>query len=360
MTAGIPPAQTYRLRWNNDSSAGLDLQEEFRGLRKNSDFFDTSLVCSVNSGGSLSLKAHKIILSAYSGVFREMFRQNANRQDPFIYLKGVSFSNLSNLLDFMYNGEANVSQANLSSFLSLAEELQVKGLQLINKDATSAQKPAPIKRQASETLETSFKRERIQTASKQGSKGYKGYAKDEDDAWNPKKRSIKKESIKKEYTKINDEDWMPQNFSADKENQDDDFYKSLNDSLTSVSDPIGMDRSQDFNDSEVKGKSSIEEEEEENDEPIQEGQVGDVTDFIKNIPPKLTGTKSRTMSRCRICLKEYRRDKIKPHIIRAHPQYLSSSANQQKSEQSLANEEEFVSMANDEYSAEAQVHEDSD
>ena len=32
------------------------------------------------------------------------------------------------LLDFLYRGEANVFQVNLHTFLSIAEELQVKGL----------------------------------------------------------------------------------------------------------------------------------------------------------------------------------------------------------------------------------------
>ena len=35
----IPQAQTYRLRWNTDSSAGLYISKEFREFRKNSDFF---------------------------------------------------------------------------------------------------------------------------------------------------------------------------------------------------------------------------------------------------------------------------------------------------------------------------------
>ena len=30
------------------------------------------------------------------------------------------------------------------------------------------------------------------------------------------------------------------------------------------------------------------------------------------------------MSRCRICLKGFRRGKIKHHIVKAHPQYLNS------------------------------------
>ena len=40
----------------------------------------------------------------------------------------VSFSDLESLLNFMYYREVNITQENLNSFLSVAEELQVKGL----------------------------------------------------------------------------------------------------------------------------------------------------------------------------------------------------------------------------------------
>ena len=78
-------------------------------------------------------------------MFRDMFRQNTTKNtEPAIFLKGVSSIDLSNLLAFMYNGEVNVSKANLSSFLSVAEELQVKGLQLNNKSTVKKPDPLPI------------------------------------------------------------------------------------------------------------------------------------------------------------------------------------------------------------------------
>merc|ERR1711994_398681 len=187
MMTGIPQAQTYRLRWNTDSSAGLDLSEEFRELRKNSGFFDVTLSSSVDTGGSLSLKAHKVILSSYSGVFREMFQQYPARQDPFIYLSGISFQNLQYILDFMYNGEANVSQAHLSTFLGLAEELQIKGLQMNDTSSKPPPPPPSRRRPVSEKL-NSLKQELFESNERKttGAKGYKGYPKDEDDDWPPR------------------------------------------------------------------------------------------------------------------------------------------------------------------------------
>ena len=40
-------------------------------------------------------------------------------------MRGVTHSQLSGILDFMYYGEANVAQEDLDPFLALAEELQV-------------------------------------------------------------------------------------------------------------------------------------------------------------------------------------------------------------------------------------------
>lgn len=114
------------LRWNN-SATKLNLSTAFQELRENSDFFDISLGCSDGSSGR-SLRAHKVILSAYSSVFKDMLREHANRTDPFIFLKGVGFQDLSATLDFMYLGEVSVKQSSLNSFLAVAKELQVKGL----------------------------------------------------------------------------------------------------------------------------------------------------------------------------------------------------------------------------------------
>ena len=47
---------------------------------------------------------------------------------PYIYLRTVKFRDLQNLLSFMYQGEVNVSEEDLPSFLEVAEDLNVKGL----------------------------------------------------------------------------------------------------------------------------------------------------------------------------------------------------------------------------------------
>jgi len=151
-----PATQTYRLRWNNESSAELNLSESFKELRESSEFFDVSLGCSLKGGGARILRAHQMILVSYSTVFRDMLREHPNKKDPMIYLKGISFLELGSILDFMYNGEVNISQPNLSSFLAVAEELQIKGLQLNQKDKENINRP----RKPADDMENSMKQPR--------------------------------------------------------------------------------------------------------------------------------------------------------------------------------------------------------
>merc|ERR1712025_881752 len=49
-------------------------------------------------------------------------------EHPLVYMRGVRYSDLISVLDFMYHGEVSVAQEELNSFLSVAEELKVKGL----------------------------------------------------------------------------------------------------------------------------------------------------------------------------------------------------------------------------------------
>ena len=94
------------------------------------------------------LVAHKVILVASSPLFEKIL-QNGKHPHPLIYLRGFQSKDLVPILDFLYFGEANVYQENLDSFLAIAEELQLKGLQgsndLKNFNETEMHKdPLPI------------------------------------------------------------------------------------------------------------------------------------------------------------------------------------------------------------------------
>jgi len=112
-------SEKFCLRWNDFEN---NISSAFRELRDDKDFFDVTLACDDEQ-----IQAHKVILSACSPFFRNVLRRNQH-QHPLLYLKGVNYTNLQSVLNFMYHGEVNVAQEELNSFLSVAEDLKVKGL----------------------------------------------------------------------------------------------------------------------------------------------------------------------------------------------------------------------------------------
>lgn len=73
------------------------------------------------------LRAHKMVLSVCSPYFRSLFKDNPCKH-PIVFMKDVTYTALSDLLQFMYQGEVQVSQENLTMFIKTAEALQIKGL----------------------------------------------------------------------------------------------------------------------------------------------------------------------------------------------------------------------------------------
>jgi len=124
--------EKFCLRWNDFES---NISLAFRELREEKDFFDVTLACDDSQ-----LSAHKVILSACSPFFRNVLRRNPH-QHPLLYLKGVKYKELLSVLNFMYMGEVNVAQEELNSFLSVAEDLRVKGLTQNN--SSPAQESSP-------------------------------------------------------------------------------------------------------------------------------------------------------------------------------------------------------------------------
>ncbi|XP_063228315.1 broad-complex core protein isoforms 1/2/3/4/5-like isoform X3 [Bacillus rossius redtenbacheri] len=111
--------QHFCLRWNNYQSS---ITSAFENLRDDEDFVDVTLACD-----GRSLKAHRVVLSACSPYFRELLKSTPCKH-PVIVLQDVAFADLHALVEFIYHGEVNVHQRNLSSFLKTAEVLRVSGL----------------------------------------------------------------------------------------------------------------------------------------------------------------------------------------------------------------------------------------
>merc|ERR1712179_279188 len=112
--------QRFCLKWNQFHQ---NMKNVFREMREGQELFDVTLACDDGT----YLEAHRIVLAACSTFFRNIFKIN-NHSHPWIYLKGIKSADLTAVVDFMYQGEVNVPQDDLSQFLGIAEDLQVKGL----------------------------------------------------------------------------------------------------------------------------------------------------------------------------------------------------------------------------------------
>ena len=117
-TFAIMADEKLCLKWNGFQ--GL-LQTSIQQLKNDDDFTDVTLACE-----DQSIKAHKVILSACSPVFKKLLKAHPHPQ-PLIYVKGMKSSILIAIIDFLYFGQIDILHEELDSFLGLAEELQLKG-----------------------------------------------------------------------------------------------------------------------------------------------------------------------------------------------------------------------------------------
>ena len=108
------------IQWNDFQD---NIKIAFGNLREDNDFADVTLACEDGQ----QVEAPKVILAASSPFFQKLLGRNKHPH-PLIYMRGVKSDDLLAIVDFLYQGEANVLQENLDSFLVIAEELQMKGL----------------------------------------------------------------------------------------------------------------------------------------------------------------------------------------------------------------------------------------
>ncbi|XP_069673667.1 uncharacterized protein [Periplaneta americana] len=106
---------TWKFHQNNQ-------QTMFSKLLQKESFCDVTIACEEKI-----LRAHKLVLSACSSYF-EMILSRYEVQNPIIILKDVRYDDMSALLQFIYKGEVNIEQSQLSSLLETADMLKVKGL----------------------------------------------------------------------------------------------------------------------------------------------------------------------------------------------------------------------------------------
>merc|ERR1719430_1802878 len=110
------------LNWNGYNA---NISESFRKLRENQILSDVTLV----TDDGQHIQAHKIVLSAGSKFFSDIFMKSNLGSSMLVYLKGISGGKLEPIIDFIYNGKVFITQEQLKGFIETGKELQVKGLE---------------------------------------------------------------------------------------------------------------------------------------------------------------------------------------------------------------------------------------
>ena len=140
------------LEWNDFRD---NVCSAFGDLRDDKEFTDVTLACEDGQ----QVEAHKMVLIASSPFFLNLLKKNKHPH-PMVFMRGVKFEDLVSMVDFLYNGEANVYQEDLDSFLAMADELKLKGLKRqeevdLPPETASRRQPRQDKNRASNKFPTS-------------------------------------------------------------------------------------------------------------------------------------------------------------------------------------------------------------
>ena len=111
----------------NSDSHNSRLIHTFGDLYRNNVLTDVTLVCD----DRYRVEAHRIVLCASSSLFRDFITMNS-QSHPLIYLKGVRRHDLVSIMQYLYEGEANVKQEEVPALLQVAKDLEIAGLQDID------------------------------------------------------------------------------------------------------------------------------------------------------------------------------------------------------------------------------------
>ena len=113
-------SEKFCLKWNDFSS---NASKSFGNFRNEEYLHDVTLV----SDDQYQISAHKLVLSASSDYFKNIFKSNKH-SNTFLCLDGISSTDLDNILDYIYDGEVQIYQDHLDRFLSVAQRLKLQGL----------------------------------------------------------------------------------------------------------------------------------------------------------------------------------------------------------------------------------------
>ncbi|XP_055714547.1 broad-complex core protein isoforms 1/2/3/4/5 isoform X1 [Phlebotomus papatasi] len=113
-------SQQFCIRWNSHlGSLGAAFPQMLAGQR----FVDVTLACEGHQ-----VHCHRLVLAACSSYFEALLGENPCKHPIIILPRDIKLWEIQALVDFMYKGEVNVSQAGLGDLIKCAEMLQIRGL----------------------------------------------------------------------------------------------------------------------------------------------------------------------------------------------------------------------------------------
>ena len=115
-------SEKFNLSWNDFQTNVL---RSFSSLRRDTALCDVTLVTDDHK----MVRAHKIVLSTCSEFFKTVFQKPLSNSDQLmLYLSDLTSTDLDNILDYIYLGEAQIFQEGLDKFLTNAQKLKLEGL----------------------------------------------------------------------------------------------------------------------------------------------------------------------------------------------------------------------------------------
>ena len=113
-------SEKFSLKWNDFAS---NVSNSFSKLRQETRLYDVTLVSNDHQQAS----AHKLVLSACSEVFSNIFSSN-NSPNMMLYLDSVDAKEVNFMLDYIYQGEVQIHQDFLDRFLETATKFKLRGI----------------------------------------------------------------------------------------------------------------------------------------------------------------------------------------------------------------------------------------
>lgn len=132
------------IKWNNHFPISI-----FYEFLENNLFTDVTLYVE-----DKFIQTHKIILSACSPYFMNLFKTLNDEKKPIICISEISFEIFKLLVKYIYTGKINVNQQEMEQFMHAAERFQILE---ISKMSTDIIKTEIQKQNLTNTIKNSYK-----------------------------------------------------------------------------------------------------------------------------------------------------------------------------------------------------------